>query len=309
MATTTTSAGLVSCYSSAAASHGRRRCRTSGDVGPALFIRLPQRSSYGFFRLHVIDSKELETSSDTEISNEKSESDKLVDGIDFGMLCDEFECISSPSVEATARQLARDILELREGNRALGSFAVSVKYKDPLRTFVGREKYKRALWATTALDNPVASVQEMAMLSTSELRIKWTLKGKPKNPLISTISGDLILQIDSKFVINQISGQVVEHVESWDLSKSSFVAQSYFWVSRRVFSVKESGKDVVDGVKSIMSPFEDKDQDNMEIYRDMSGDPTKFFQRDDGLLQDVYQIVFLLAVIYFIVEFLKATIL
>lgn len=49
--------------------------------------------------------------------------------MDFGELCNEFECISSPLVESTARQLARDILELREGNRALGTYAVSVKYK------------------------------------------------------------------------------------------------------------------------------------------------------------------------------------
>lgn len=49
--------------------------------------------------------------------------------MDFGELCNEFECISSPLVEATARQLVRDILELREGNRALGTYATSVKYK------------------------------------------------------------------------------------------------------------------------------------------------------------------------------------
>lgn len=64
----------------------------------------------------------------TRVSPE-SEADKLVDGLDFGELCNEFECISSPMVESTARQLVRDILELREGNRALGTFAASVKYK------------------------------------------------------------------------------------------------------------------------------------------------------------------------------------
>ena len=63
--------------------------------------------------------------------SENSEADRIVDGMDFGELCNEFECISSPSVEATARQLARDILELRQGNRALGTFAVSVKYSVP----------------------------------------------------------------------------------------------------------------------------------------------------------------------------------
>lgn len=76
----------------------------------------------------VVDgSKETETSLD--FANERSESDKLVDSMDFGELCNEFECISSPQVESTARQLARDILEMREGNRALGSYSVSVKYK------------------------------------------------------------------------------------------------------------------------------------------------------------------------------------
>lgn len=59
----------------------------------------------------------------------KTEADKIVDGMDFGVLCDEFECISSPLVESTARQLARDILELYEGSRTLGTLAVSVKYK------------------------------------------------------------------------------------------------------------------------------------------------------------------------------------
>lgn len=73
------------------------------------------------------DSNKTEVSSNPRVG--KSEADKIVDEMDFGELCNEFECISSPLVESTARQLVRDILELREGNRALGTFAVSVKYK------------------------------------------------------------------------------------------------------------------------------------------------------------------------------------
>lgn len=110
----------------------------------SIYVHQPRR-----FSLPVIND-----SNRTEVSTEKSESDKLVDGMDFGELCNEFECISSPSVEATARQLVRDILELREGNRALGTFAVSVNYKDPVRSFTGRDKYKRPLWITDALQNP-----------------------------------------------------------------------------------------------------------------------------------------------------------
>lgn len=73
------------------------------------------------------ESSRTEVSADPTI--ERSESDTIVDGMDFGELCNEFECISSPLVESTARQLLRDIIELREGNRALGTYAVSVKYK------------------------------------------------------------------------------------------------------------------------------------------------------------------------------------
>lgn len=249
-------------------------------------------------------SKETKSSVDEE-SKEISESDRLVDGMDFGELCNDFECLSSPAVESTARQLVRDILELREGNRALGSYSISVKYKDPVRTFTGREKYKRLLWATGALDNSSVTVQEMVMLSSSLLRIKWTLKGKPKNPLFA-FGGDLIICVTSQFTLNQISGQVVEHEELWDLSASSPLTQAYFWISRRLFSTTESGKDTIDVVKNITSSFS-TEKENTEVYPDPSGDPTKFFQRDDGLQRDAYQIALFLAVLYFVVQYLKTT--
>ncbi|MBA0555045.1 hypothetical protein Golob_014108 [Gossypium lobatum] len=218
--------------------------------------------------------------------------------MDFGELCNEFECISSPLVESTARQLVRDILELREGNRALGTYAVSVKYKDPVRSFTGREKYKRPLWITGALENPTVvrkllcvltyyrfsitdilllvlpqRVQEMVMLSTSVLNIKWTIQGKPKS-FVAGIGGDLIIRINSQFTLNQISGQVIEHEELWDLSSSSIIAQAFFWTSRRLFATVEAAKDLADGAKDLSSRFSTK-QENTEVYPDPSGDPTK----------------------------------
>ncbi|PON55218.1 hypothetical protein TorRG33x02_300410 [Trema orientale] len=239
----------------------------------------------------------------TEPAIEKSEADKIVDGMDFGELCNEFECISSPLVESTSRQLVRDIIELREGNRALGTYAVSVQYKDPVRSFTGREKYKRPLWITSALDKPSVSVQEMVMLSSSVLSIKWTIRGKPKS-FIAGIGGYLVIRITSQFTLNQISGQVIEHEEFWDLSSSSFIAQMYFWISRRTFAATEGAKDLADLVKNLSSSFP-KEKENLEIYP--TGDPTKFFQRDDSFQRDAYQIALLLAVLYFVVQFLKAT--
>lgn len=229
----------------------------------------------------------------------------MVDGMDFGELCNEFECISSPLVESTARQLVRDILELREGNRALGTFAVSVKYKDPVRSFTGREKYKRQLWATDALENPRVTVQQMVMLSTSVLNIKWTLVGKPKSPIFS-IGGDLTVKVNSTFTLNQISGQVIEHQETWDLSELSLPAQVYFWTSRRLFATAQASKDISDFFKDLPNRVTPENK-NVEIYPDPTGDPTKFFQRDDSFQRDFYQIALFLAVLYFVVQYLQIT--
>ncbi|PKA54858.1 hypothetical protein AXF42_Ash000693 [Apostasia shenzhenica] len=264
---------------------------------PVPYRRLPP--------LRVLDES-TETDTEPDVMNSRLESDKLVDDMDFGEVCNEFECISSPLVEMTARQLARDILEMHEGNRSLGYFSVSVKYKDPVRAFTGREKYKRPLWVNSALENPTVTVQGMQMLSTSELIIKWTLKGRPKNTLLAILGGDLILQVNSKFLLNQISGQVIEHEELWDLSSSSVIAQSFFWVSRMLFSTVEAGKDTVEAFKR-MAAGVSSDKENTDIYPDMSGDPTKFFQRDDGFQRDAYQVALFLAITYFVVQFLKST--
>ncbi|XP_010673903.2 uncharacterized protein LOC104890207 [Beta vulgaris subsp. vulgaris] len=278
---------------------GRFRCQK--NFLSAQHIKTTHRT---FPLLHVTnDANKTEVSLDPTIG--RSEVDKLMDGMDFGELCNEFECISSPLVESTARQLVRDILQLREGNRALGTFATSVKYKDPVRSFTGREKYKRPLWVTDALENTKVAVQEMVMLSTSVLNIKWTIKGKPKS-ILASIGGDLFIKVNSKFTLNQISGQVIEHEESWDLSASSPVAQAYFWASRRLFATKEAGKDVVDSIKDLGNKISTP-KENIEVYPDPSGDPTKFFQRDDADQRDLYQIALFLAIVYFVVQFLKTT--
>ncbi|KAI9077974.1 hypothetical protein K1719_040103 [Acacia pycnantha] len=185
---------------------------------------------------------------------------------------------------------------------AFATLAISVKYRDPLRSFVGVDKYKRPLWARDTLNNPSVSVQEMVMLSTSVLCIKWTIKGKPKS-LIGRIAGVLILRVTSRFTLNQISGQVIEHEESWDLSNSSAVAQAFFWTSRALFAALESGKDLVDIAKDVSGRLPTK-KDNLEIDPDPSPDPTKFFQRDDSFQRDAYQIALFLTVLYFLVQFL-----
>lgn len=113
----------------------------------------------------------------------------------------------------------------------------------------------------------------MVMLSTSVLSIKWILKGKPKS-FLAGIGGDVIVKVTSQFTLNQISGQVIEHEELWDLSSSSTIAQAYFWASRQLFSTVEAGKDFSDSLKNLGTRFS-TEKENVEFYPDPSGDPTK----------------------------------
>ncbi|GER51337.1 alpha/beta-Hydrolases superfamily protein [Striga asiatica] len=284
--------------------------RSSTFINPRIQFGPNIKPQNAFFfhclRSSTISLRVAKESSRTDVSpDERSEADKIVDSMDFGELCNEFECISSPLVESSARQLVRDILELRQGNRAIGTYAVSVRYKDPVRSFTGREKYKRRLWATDALENPTVSVQQMVMLSTSLLNIKWTLKGKPKSPIFF-IGGDLIVKVDSKFTLNQISGQVIEHEELWDLSSSSLVSQAYFWASRRLFASFEVLNDFSDFIKDLANRVTTESK-NIEMSPDPSGDPTKFFQRDESFQRDLYQIALFLAIVYFVVQYLRTT--
>ncbi|GJN16950.1 hypothetical protein PR202_gb03979 [Eleusine coracana subsp. coracana] len=280
MATSAAAALSCSCRPSSPSSSSAPPFRRRNIPSVSVSLSLRHRRCPRLAPLNVVDdSKEVEAGAGA--SAKRSRMDELVDGMDFGELCNEFECISSPYVEATARQIARDIIELREDNRAFNCYAVSVKYK---------------------------TVQEMSMQSTSTLTIKWAFRGKPKNPFFAAVGGDVMVRVDSRFVLNQISGQVLEQVDSWDLSASSLPAQAFFWLSRRVYSTVESGKDTIEAVKSTASGLSSKKDQDIEAYPDPSGDPTKFFQRpDDGLSQDVYQIALLLAMIYFVVQFLKTT--
>lgn len=146
------------------------------------------------------------------------------------------------------------------------------------------------------------------MLSTSLLNIKWTLRGKPKLPPASIIGGNLVLTINSKFTLNQISGQVTEQVDEWDLSNSSAPALAYFWATRLSYSAVEAGKDTMDAVAGVNKILDKgKDDDRSTFYPDPSGDPRKFFQVDDNPMKDIYQVGLFIALIYLLVQFLKLT--
>lgn len=67
--------------------------------------------------------------------------------------CNDFECTSSPAVEQTVRQLARDITRFKYNTNY---FQPDVQYSDGFRSFKGSEKYRGAFWARESLQNPRA---------------------------------------------------------------------------------------------------------------------------------------------------------
>lgn len=233
---------------------------------------------------------------------ERTALDAAMGGLSFGELCNEFECISSPAVEATARQLARDILELRENRRQLSNYAVFVKYKDPLRSFTGREKYKRPSWLLDAVDKPTAAILQMVMRGPGVLNIRWRVKGRLRFPPAALAAGDLVLTVSSTFTLNQISGQVVEHRDEWNLGGSSPPAAAYYWASRLAWTVNEAGKDASDAFKAVFR-FLDRRDDMGNIYADPT-DPRKFFQETNPN-SELYQIGLVVALLYLLVSFLR----
>lgn len=136
----------------------------------------------------------------------------------------------------------------------------------------------------------VQTVQQMVMQTTSVLNINWTLRGKPKSPIFS-IGGDVIVKVDSIFTLNQISGQVIEHQEFWDLSESSLLAQVYFWTSKRLFATVEGGKDASDFIKDLTNRVT-TDNKNIETYPDPTGDPTKVMMHCDGI-HNIYTYIYI----------------
>lgn len=116
----------------------------------------------------------------------------------------------------------------------------------------------------------------------------------------------MIIYINSTFTLNQISGQVLEHQEDWDLSASSGLGQAYFWASRWLYVTVEAGKDVAELVNDMKNRF-DKEEERPDIFSDPSGDPSKFFQVDNSYQRDVYQVGLFLAVVYLVVQFLRFT--
>ncbi|CAI5495851.1 unnamed protein product, partial [Closterium sp. Naga37s-1] len=138
---------------------------------------------------------------------------------------------------------------------------------DSIRSFTGRDKYRRLSWIRSALQNSSVHMLGMSMESTSVLVITWQLRGYLVIP-----GGLLDARVTSTFTLNQISGQVINHRDQWDVASSALPIQLAFWASRLAWSTSEAIKDVTEksgeGSKS-------GGGDSNYIYPHPSGDPRR----------------------------------
>lgn len=206
--------------------------------------------------------------------------------------CDDFVCKSSPAVEQTIRQMARDIETTADGRRTLDRFAENVVYKDENRSYTGRDKYLRNNYISEHVDNQWTNITSLRMDTNEVAVIRWRLKG-------SNAGGKLDMEFTETFKLNVISGRVIEHTVAWDFGESDGGAKAVFRATRVAYSYRQALQDVADD----MAPSEEEESSNQTITGD-SMDPMKFFQQEDTTMQDAYTMGGILLFLWIIVKVL-----
>lgn len=156
--------------------------------------------------------------------------DVAVDVAGLTAPCDDFECRSSPMVEVTLRQIARDLEGLREGvpeRASLSAYAEGVAFTDSsLRRGVGRARLA-AYTPTSLLTQPQARVTSIKLESSSSARVRWTLAGRtPAGPVCLTCSRELQL--------NLISSRVLKQHEEWSFAAGTAPLAAVVYTAQRL---------------------------------------------------------------------------
>eukprot|EP00878_Enallax_costatus_P002330 GHUV01002505.1.p1 GENE.GHUV01002505.1~~GHUV01002505.1.p1 ORF type:complete len:290 (+),score=54.25 GHUV01002505.1:90-959(+) len=245
-------------------------------------------------RTHNRHQRSVSTEASSQRTQEKTypRPDMTIDNLDE-TYCNDFECTSSPAVEQTVRQLARDITRFKYNTNF---FQPDVQFSDGFRSFKGSDKYRSAFWARQCLQNPRAQVTKLQMLNNSpnKAQIDWELSGR-----ISSI--DVTVPVKSVFELNLVTGRVTSHTESWDVSRLPAPAAAAVTGSRVIWSAKASAKQTSDSISSKVTESLQSlaSMDDDEYYMNPN-DPTKFFQKNDNQMNDAIMLALGVAGLYLV---------
>ena len=206
--------------------------------------------------------------------------------------CDDFVCKSSPAVEQSVKQLARDICSTAGWSPR--QFAPKVSYSDKaLRRFEGNEKYGRLTFLRDFQCK--VAILKMSMLDLDTACIEWTWTGEHA-------LGTVDLRCRSTFDLNVITGKVTAHREDWDFGTAN-TASAVFAVSRLTWSLQENLVDVAEKVREAANQSKE-DMESDRYFVDPM-DPKKYIQQQDTTFDDALQLGIVLTLIYACVQVLR----
>ncbi|PSC69156.1 hypothetical protein C2E20_7333 [Micractinium conductrix] len=213
----------------------------------------------------------------------KPVAEQSIDGLPASY-CDDFECTSSPSVEASVRQLAKDLT--RANGKWTPIYASNVEYSDAFRRFKGPDGYARLDFVATSVGDPAVSIQSMRMLDNSAAEIRWRLTGWV-GPLPVDVEGT------TEVAMNLLTGRIERHSERWDLRLCSPPAAAAWTVTRALWAAKQASTDAGAAANQVLNTLTSVDDEDTMTQADPN-DPMKFFQQKDSSKQDT---VFFVAIV------------
>lgn len=225
--------------------------------------------------------------------------EKAIEKIDRNY-CDDFVCTSSPAVELSVRSFVRDLERSRFTPRL---FANDTTYADAFRRFTGNAVYTRPTWVMETIKNPRVTIQKVQMLDKANAQIDWQLTGQMG-------MAPLDISLTSLIEMNLVTGRILSHKESWDLSRVPTPLRLMISASRASWSAKQAGKDTQEGLSKVadsISSLGSTDEDSNTIYRDPT-DPTKFFQQNDSNYNDMLSFAIIMVAMYAVFQGFSAVI-
>ncbi|KAL4855987.1 hypothetical protein ACK3TF_003434 [Chlorella vulgaris] len=205
----------------------------------------------------------------------KSLAEQSIDGLNTSY-CDDFVCTSSPAVEASVRQLARDLE--RCNGRWSPIFASNVTYQDSFRKFKGPDGYSRLNFVATNVQSAAVTVDSLRMLDGSTAEIRWRLTGK-LGVLPIDVAGT------TEISMNLLTGRIERHQERWDLSACSPPAAVAWTAARALWSAKQGSMDAGQAANKLLDTLS-MDGDDGPMQQENPNDPSRFFQQKDTFKQD-----------------------
>ena len=129
--------------------------------------------------------------------------------------------------------------------------------------------------------------------------IEWRLRGKLRSP---PGAGRLDAKMTSTFELDQITGRVKAHSESWDLGDNSATplgAKIAANAARRAWATARAAEDAADKSAKLLDSLSSFDSDDEGAYFEPDpSDPTKFFQSDEDPMRDAFTFAGVLAIFW-----------